>query len=456
MNEVELMKVVNSFKGCGGLRVVAVAEADDQGPYMVIRLDACPLRFTPHYEGAAFGVSEQCGPWVPVAAYNGRTESATANPKNWESCIVKYESREFSEILAFFAPIWYQGKEFEYLKNDIPTNNPNTCANLIRYGEYWSELGKMGRSILNGLAGETFTIKLDTGKKRHQLIGLPQTLVKYVEYSFGGDSSSVIASIQNAVSEDNPVDGNDLTGFVEWLEAYEAMEQFVPDSWAEMLHRISWGKTVSQNEYGQYISLIGEVHKKTGMPFCRIAEYLSKQVLLQMDYGYGKDARVLVLVPTDLAREYRDYICDMNAPELTPADFMLEKAHLAARLNIEIEDEDADAFARRSAILGAELNAVVDGYQFTVPASYRELVDVGIEFRNCLPSCGHSFIVGLINIVFVTPPGASKPMYALEVGMNGQILQEVRERDLPIEDETVLAVINKYSAALRRKKIEAV
>lgn len=353
-------------------------------------------------------------------------------------CLPSYSELKIPSLMACANAL----KEYAPLSNlirKIGNFGPREFVNILQYMDRLDALESLGETILQGIHKPDFSIKIDDGRKRSQKIGLPANFISMVEKNFPQEAHSIIAEIQGSLLDSD--DGNDVMEFGKWLQLYHDLEAFAN------------GQTY--NEYDKYVMHICHVHAQTGMKYAGICEYVARQEFKRFDYnvthqGYrgqvekARDvSKRVYLLPNETAREYDDYICRMKAVDWTPANLWLAKSHLAARQEVSVDEDSANAFAMRSSEL-ASLNRTIDGYKFAVPETYKQLVDVGMTFHNCLPSCGPAYISGAINIVFVTPPQSEIPLYALEVGRNGKFLQIKKDHDLDVTDEDVLRVIRKY------------
>ena len=239
-------------------------------------------------------------------------------------------------------------------------------------------------------------------------------------------------------------DGNELIEVIHILEMYAAIGKKIPNKASG-----NYGSAASPGSEFTLIETLGEIKEIEPSIDCRkLIGYLAKQQMLQFyDNGWSNSnfdpIRFSVTVPSRLAEIYRDYI-KMKPVELYPQDLYKSHNVVAIESKIEITEEAAIRFKEYGESLASAYDRKIDNFIFKVPTNYKEFVETGKEFMNCLPTCGEAFMNGLCDIVFIYRNGEKIPKYAIELDKQLQVVQAKTIRDLDIEENDVLEAISSF------------
>lgn len=174
-------------------------------------------------------------------------------------------------------------------------------------------------------------------------------------------------------------------------------------------------------KYHQSTEQLELLHRKTGLPFKRLMDYIQKQAEAEQTSIYHA------------CLDYRDYIreCEQLEYDLTdPAVIAPRSLYDAHRrtsgiINAARNAAAAERFAQFSEYRQKLLFADEEkGLQIVLPGSMDDIVDEGRKLSHCVGGYAERHAEGKLHIVFLRKTEEpEKPYYTIEVSAKGRIIQ---------------------------------
>jgi hypothetical protein len=294
--------------------------------------------------------------------------------------------------------------------------------------------------------------ELIDASKRHQVCKVPKQVMDYVDNlkidnnHWGSKElpAKYLAAFQSCMGDDP----NEVIALIEYFDLVDALMKKIPAK------QHSWySSAAAPGNALDYLCRLGEIRSKhPEIDLRKMNQYLIKQQFIQVfekpkwSGNKANPIRFMATIPSFMAKIYVDYL-NMNPTNLFPQDLYKSHNALVAECKITISDEDALKFEEYGNRLASRYNMQVENYSFVVPTNYKDFVEVGKTFMNCLPTCGPAFMNGYCDIVFIYGKDEKLPKYVLEL-KDTSIIQAKTIHDLDITDESIIKTIDKYIAKL--------
>lgn len=311
-------------------------------------------------------------------------------------------------------------------------------SNLCLYYNNMEAIEALGENLFGTMANEDF--QLETEKdERHKMLGLPKRVSNYVANN-GSDwqKNEMIKHFKSIIRNDP----NEIIEIVEYLEAQEETKNVVSQGY----HHTLLGNPVELlNQFSQIRKL------NESLDLRRVLNYCIKQ-RMHRPYNDSRTSsknsfRYMLSIPSEEAKKLADYL-KTNPSDPFPQN--LYRTHNVTMLEIDAKvcKGDAEKFAEYGRVLSQSHNCEINGYRFEVPTDYQRFLEIGKEFKNCLPLCGSAFLSGLCDIVFGWKDNDLFPTFALETNPQGFVVQAKKKHDIDVSEENDWKVIEKYESWL--------
>ena len=331
--------------------------------------------------------------------------------------------------------------------------NQHCFTNILKYYDAVQSVEKLGEMFIQSICEADFRINIDA-RDRNKTLEVPKQAIHYIESldssrRYGSYHKDYLSAFQKMMGDDP----NEIIRIVDYLNMHKSvLSKKIPNqnggNWYN--HAASPGDDLDLlKAFGRIRELRPEIDLR------RVLGYLiCQQPRQSFDKGYSRakadPIRFLITIPSHLAKQYADYLAT-NPVELFPQDLNTSHNVRVVENDIQPTEEEIAKFYEYGSFLSTSHNKVVGDYVFEVPTDYKEFINIGQEFMNCLPRCGKLFYSGKKDIVFVKKRDDDTFKYALELDAYGEVKQAKTYRDLDINDIEVLTAIDRYSTLLQKE-----